>query len=272
MSNIFYLHCPVRWCIIPAGKMENRRFRPVRQSRVSEDVTAQLKQSILVGQFKPGDKLPAERELVEEFDVSRAAIREGLRVLENTGFIATRQGAGGGAFVTDLSFDYLTNAFLDLFLSDKISIPELHQVRLLVEPEVSRLAARNVTPEYADRLRKSLDAEKLPEISLAEDMKVKTAVHVILAEMCGNRFFEAIVRSAMRLTLKVIAAVSPDPPYIHPPGMHRPIIKAVLAGDENAAFATMRKHAIEFGEILIKMENEYRKNAPHVGYEQNRRV
>ena len=103
--QIFFI-CIVRFdgVYYSRRKNGNRRFRPVRQSRVSEDVTAQLKQSILVGQFKPGDKLPAERELVEEFDVSRAAIREGLRVLENTGFIATRQGAGGGAFVTDLSF------------------------------------------------------------------------------------------------------------------------------------------------------------------------
>jgi GntR family transcriptional regulator, transcriptional repressor for pyruvate dehydrogenase complex len=238
--------------------MENRRFTPVRQSRVSEEVAAQLKQSILVGEFRAGDKLPAERELVEEFRVSRTAVREALRVLENTGFVATRQGAGGGAFVTDLNFEYLGNAFLDLFLTEKISIPELHQVRLLVEPEVSLLAAKNVTPEYAARLKKSLEAEKRSGTSLAEDMKTKTAVHVILAEMCGNRFLEAIVRSAMRLTLKVIVAVNPGPPYMHPSGMHTPVIKAVLAGDEEAAFNAMKKHAIEFGNMLMKMENDYR--------------
>jgi GntR family transcriptional regulator, transcriptional repressor for pyruvate dehydrogenase complex len=52
-----------------------------------------------------------------------------------------RQGATGGGFVTDLSFKHFSNAFVDLFLSEKISIPEMYQVRLLIEPEVARQAA-----------------------------------------------------------------------------------------------------------------------------------
>ncbi len=55
------------------------RFRPIRPSRVSEEVTEQLKQSILLGDFKAGDKLPPERSLAEEFQVSRVAVREALR-------------------------------------------------------------------------------------------------------------------------------------------------------------------------------------------------
>ena len=87
-------------------------FRPVRQLRVFEEIVAQLKQSILNGRFKPGDKLPTERELVEQFQASRVAIREALRTLENSGFIVTRQGANGGAYVTDLTFEFLANAFV----------------------------------------------------------------------------------------------------------------------------------------------------------------
>ena len=82
--------------------------------------------------LKPVTSCLAERDLAEEFKVSRVAIREALRRLENSGFIVTRQGATGGAYVTDLTFEYLANAFLDLFLADKISIPELHRVRLLI--------------------------------------------------------------------------------------------------------------------------------------------
>jgi GntR family transcriptional regulator, transcriptional repressor for pyruvate dehydrogenase complex len=117
------------------------KFKPIKQSRVSKEVCDQLKQSILVGHFQPGDKLPSERELVEEFQVSRVAIREALRTLENSGFITTRQGVNGGTYVTELTFGYIYNAFLDLFLADKISIPELYRVRLLIEPEIARLAA-----------------------------------------------------------------------------------------------------------------------------------
>jgi GntR family transcriptional repressor for pyruvate dehydrogenase complex len=233
-------------------------FRPVKQLRVSAEVREQLKQSILLGNFKAGDRLPSERDLAEEFQVSRVAVREALRALENSGFIATRQGVNGGAYVTELTFGHIANAFLDLFLADKISIPELYKVRLLVEPEITRLAALAVTAEYARRLNEALQGEELPTTSLLQDIEMKTAVHYILAEMCGNRFFEAILRSSMRLTHRVIEVVSPNPYTLHPAGMHRPIVEGVLAGDPEAAFSAMKKHSIEFGEILIKMEKDYR--------------
>jgi GntR family transcriptional repressor for pyruvate dehydrogenase complex len=242
-------------------------FRPVRQLRVFEEIVAQLKESILTGRFKPGDKLPTERELVEQFQVSRVAIREALRTLENSGFIVTRQGANGGAYVTDLNFEFLANAFVDLFLADKISIPELHRVRLIIEPEIARLAAIAITPEYTQRLMKALEDEEVLASSLPEDIKIKTAVHYILAEMCGNRFFEAIVRSAMKLTHALIQMVNPDPPYaMHPAGMHRPTVEGVLKGDPEASSIAMHKHTLEFGEILIKMEKTYREKKRTVSF------
>lgn len=235
-----------------------QRFKPIRQSRISEQVAEQLKHSIVLGRFKAGDKLPGDRELAEQFQVSRVMIREALRSLENSGFIMARPGVTGGTFVTDLSFEHLGDAFLDLFLADKISIPELVQVRLLVEPEVSRLAARNITPDFAARLQESLEAEDLPLTSLVEDLERKTAVHFILAEMCDNRIFEALVRSLMGLTRKVVEAVNPDPQWMHPVGMHHPVVEAVLSGDEEKAAAIMRTHSLEFGENLMTMEREYR--------------
>jgi GntR family transcriptional repressor for pyruvate dehydrogenase complex len=233
-------------------------FKPVKQSRVSEEVAGQIKQSILLGHFKPGEKLPPERDLAEQFQVSRVATREALRKLEHAGFIVTRQGATGGAYVTDLSFEYLVNAFLDLFLADKISVPELAQVRLLIEPEVARLAASRITPEYAQYLKHALEAEELPVTSLYEDMERKQKAHIILAQMSSNRILEALVRSLMGLTRKAVEAAEADPRYMHPAGMHSPIVEAVLKGDAEAAAEAMKKHGIEFGEILIKMENVYR--------------
>ena len=234
------------------------RFRPVRPSRISEEVTEQLKRSILFGDFKTGDKLPPERLLAGEFQVSRVAVREALRTLENSGFIITRQGAMGGAYVTDLSFAHLADAFLDLLLAEKISITELSEVRILIEPEMARLAATKVTPAYARQLKEALALEELPLGSIVEDLDRKTAVHFILAEMSGNGFFEALIRSLMGLTRRVVLDVQPDPGIVHPAGMHHPIVEAVLAGNEEAAYAAMRKHTMEFGENFIKMEKDFR--------------
>lgn len=235
------------------------KFKPVKQYRISEEIAEQLKQSILIGEFKAGDKLPSERELSEQFHVSRAAVREALRTLEISGFITTRQGATGGAFVTDLTFQNLSNAFLDLFLANKISISEIYQVRVFFEPEVARLAAKNVTPEYAQRLKEALEAENAPIKSLSEDVDNKTLVHFILAEMCGNHFYESLVKSLMGLTKKIVEVVDPDPRVMHPPGMHRPIVEAVLSGDPEKAAKAMEEHAIEFGKNLFKIEKSYRK-------------
>jgi DNA-binding FadR family transcriptional regulator len=239
------------------------RFKPIKQLRVSEEVAEQLKQSIIMGHFKEGDKLPSERDLAEEFQVSRVAIHEALRSLENSGFIETRQGPTGGSYVTELTFERSVNAFRDLYIAEKISIPEVHHVRRVVESEIARLAALNITPEYAQRLRDSLEMEELPIESLVSDMARKMAVHFILAEMSGNRFLEALERSLMgliRIALETFALESGESSLfkLHPAGMHRPIVDAVIAGDAEAAAAAAKEHAIKYGENLAIMEKIYR--------------
>lgn len=234
------------------------RFNPIRQSRVSEGVINQIKHSILLGHFKAGERLPSERELAEEFRVSRMAIREALRALELSGFIETRQGINGGAFVTDLTFEHLGNAFLDLFLADKVSIPEMLQVRLLIEPEVARLATLNINPDYIQRLKEALEIEELPSTTLMKDVEAKQNFHFILAKMSGNRFLEAIVRSLLKLTRNLVLAVDAGPRFIHPAGMHRKVAEAVFSGNPEEAYEAMKNHTLEFGEKLIEMEKTYR--------------
>jgi DNA-binding FadR family transcriptional regulator len=240
-------------------------FKPIKQSRISKEVTEQLKHAILLGQFQTGDKLPPERELAEQFQVSRVAVRESLRVLENAGFLTTRPGVLGGTFVTDLTFEHLSNAFIDLFLAEKISIPELVHVRVLVEPEIARLAALHAHEESAHLLREVLEAEESPSRNLIEDLNKKTAVHYILGEVCGNRFLEALERSLMAMTRRVVQVVEPEPLWLHPAGMHRPIVDAVLKRNPDAAAEAMRKHAVEFGENLVKMAKTFREKKASSG-------
>ena len=234
-------------------------FKPIRQLRVSEEVLSQLKEAILRGRFKAGDKLPSERELTEEFQVSRAGVREALRALELSGFVVTRQGPAGGAFVTELSFERVGNAFLDLFLVNKLSIPELAQVRCHVEPEVARLAALYITPASAELLEKAEKAEYVPPASNLERMQKLTEVHLVLAECCGNHFFEVIVKSLMKLTGEIVLAVDPDHESLHGPGEHLSIVRSALAGDDAAASSAMTIHLNAFSRNLIRMEEAYRK-------------
>jgi len=234
------------------------QFKSVRQSRVSEAVLAQLKEAILLGHFKSGEKLPSERELTEEFQVSRGVIREAIRALEITGFVVLRQGPTGGAFVTNLSFDHVGNAFLDLFLANKVSIPELAHVRYYIEPEVARLAALNATEEDKKRLLEAQEAEFLAVTTATARINQLQRVHHIIAESCRNHFFEAISKSMMRLTYEIVEAVDPDHQALHMPGEHQEIIQAVIKGNTDEAKAAMQKHLEKFRDNLIKMEAAYR--------------
>ena len=237
------------------------RFKPIKQFRVSEEVLSQLKESILLGKFKSGEKLPSERELTEEFQVSRGVVREAIRALEITGFVVLRQGPTGGAFVTDLSFDHVGNAFLDLFLANKVSIPELANVRYFIEPEVARLAALNATEEDKNRLTKAQEEEFLTVTTTTARITQFQKVHHVIAESCQNHFYEAIAKSMLRLTYEVVEAVDPDHEALHMPGEHKHIIDAIISKKAEAAQEHMRSHMKKFCKSLLEMESAYRQKA-----------
>jgi GntR family transcriptional regulator, transcriptional repressor for pyruvate dehydrogenase complex len=244
---------------------ERRKFKPVKLRRASEEVINQLKEEIRDGYLKPGDKLPPERQLSEEFKVSRLTIREALRVLESSGLVITQQGSTGGKFVADLTYESLSRQFLDLFFADKISITEIHRVRVLLDPEIARLAALNITPEYAKRLTEAYEVENTPGASDIEVIERGGAMLYILAEMCGNRFLQFIVDLVVSVSKAVMEAVKPDRSLVHPADAHRPILEAVLAGNAEEAARAMRKHAIEVGEQFIKITDAYGTRANKVG-------
>jgi GntR family transcriptional repressor for pyruvate dehydrogenase complex len=239
-------------------------FTSIKTSRVFEEVLVQLKEAIFSGEFRPGDKLPSERELTLQFKVSRGVIREAIRALELSGFVLIRQGPTGGAFVTNLTFTQVGNAFLDLFLANKVSMSEIAHVRLHIEPEVARLAAaalRITTPSYRKLLKKAQEDEYLPYTTYEERLARFTGVHRVLARICGNHFFEAIVTSLLKLTAEVILAVDPDHEALHGPGEHLDIVNAVMAGDSEGASFAMARHLKKFSNSLIEMEKIYRQRS-----------
>jgi len=166
-------------------------FKPIKPQKISEEVLSQLKKSILRGVFKAGDKLPSERQLTEQFHVSRGVVREAIKALEVTGFVNIRQGPTGGAFVNEVNFDRFNSGFLDLYLAYKLTMPELIQFRLFVEPEVTRLATLNLNDAYRRRLEEAINAEREVFESHDQRMKKLSEIHFVLAEMCGNQLLKA---------------------------------------------------------------------------------
>ncbi|MEW6266424.1 MAG: FadR/GntR family transcriptional regulator [Thermodesulfobacteriota bacterium] len=234
-------------------------FRPIRQPRMSREVLKQIKEAILSGRFRPGDKLPTERELTEEFQVSRAVVREALGSLVTTGFITVRHGQGGGAYVLSPGLNHLVQSHLDLFLAGQLSVTELVEARLLIEPEVARLAAYRITPETSAALAEVITAEKVPTTVHAQWVERNIAIDFALARMCGNRFYQAILEPILVVTREIVLKVKPPRVMIHEHSEHEAIVKAVQAGDGEAAAQAMRRHLARIGQALTELEANYRK-------------
>lgn len=236
-----------------------KAFRPVKQNRIAVEVVNQLKGAILSGRFKAGERMPSERELTAQFQVSRVVVREAVRELEITGFVKILQGQTGGAYVTDLSFDHFSNAFLDLFLANKLSVTELIHARVLVECELARLAGSHPTPESLARLEEALEAEESTSPSQPELIANRLRVHYLLAEMSGNRVLQAIASALYHLTREVLLVVKPVKTVIHQHEEHVALVPAVSSRKPKAAVAAMRRHLESLARELTTLEELYRK-------------
>ena len=124
---------------------------------------------------------------------------------------------------------------------------------------MARLAALNITKEGRKRLIEAQKGEFLPTKNFSEGVTALQMAHLVLAEISGNRFLEAIAKSMLRLTREIVEAVEPDYEALHSPGEHRPIIEAVFNGKASDAVSAMTDHLEKFYDRLVKMEEAYRK-------------
>src|SRR5881394_1632759 len=100
---------------------EGELFAPITVARASSSIADQIRSAILSGRLEQGERLPPERELAEQFGVSRVTVRDALRGLEAMGLIEVRVGARGGAFVTVPSGALMGQAMSDMMLMQAIS-------------------------------------------------------------------------------------------------------------------------------------------------------
>lgn len=171
-------------------------FRPARQNKVFQDVVDQIEEAILSRQLKPGDVLPAERELKEMLQVSRGTLREAFRVLEEKGLIDIKLGTGGGAVIKDPSYEPVSESLARLIRHQKVSLAHLAEFRSGVEGEVAALAAQRATPDDIKVLENLLQRtrhfkEQGQDVS-QEFLEADMQVHLKLAEIAGNPIYHFV--------------------------------------------------------------------------------
>ncbi len=123
----------------------NISLHPIRTKGLSEQVYEQLKELIYRGKFKPGEKLPAERELAHTLGVSRPTVKSAINKLVNNGLVEQKQGQG--SFVSSYQSQYRDNPLREIFDAQNVSLVDLLEVRSGLEVTAASLAAQRATPE-----------------------------------------------------------------------------------------------------------------------------
>lgn len=176
-------------------------FQPIKKQRLSDEVTAQIRARIASRDLRPGDKLPAERQLADNFAVSRGAVREALRNLELAGVIHMQQGVHGGAFITHGDPGLMGDNLKDLFHLGGVSLGELTEARVWIETMVSRIVCERATAEDFAALTANVNmAEELYWQGRFDDkIDVNVEFHNILAGATHNAMMVMMMGALMEV-------------------------------------------------------------------------
>jgi GntR family transcriptional repressor for pyruvate dehydrogenase complex len=217
-------------------------YKVVQTARLYEQIVLQIEESIQKGALKAGDQLPAERELAQQFGVSRTAVREAVKALREKGLVEAY--AGRGTFVTDgtshamkLSLDRM----LRLGQSEDSSF--LVEVREILEPEIAALAAERSEAQHLTAMREALavmdSARSDPDAFIEGDLDF----HLALAEAAGNPLILSLIDSIVGLLREQRTKIfsvdgGPERGQYH----HKRILDAMEHRDSQGARAAMHAH------------------------------
>lgn len=214
------------------------------------------------GELTPGDRLPSERALADQFLVSRNTVREAMRMLEVAGLIELRRGASGGAFIAQADPRRVAVNISDMLDLSEFSFTDLAEARLGVESVVVRLACER---RDADDLA-ALEANIAMAVQLTREGKLpeRASVHVefdsLLAMATKNPVLIAFMRSISAVSREVVntLGVTQGDLVVR---SHRAILKHVRAQNADAAVAELEKHVTRIHKHWV--DGDYsRRNQP----------
>jgi DNA-binding FadR family transcriptional regulator len=211
--------------------------------RPREQVEAQLREAILSGTFRQGEKLPSETELARRFSVSRTTLREALRALAASGLISKVPGVAGGSFVRLIDHrgleTVLGETLENVLRLGSVTRDEVQQMRQLLELPAAALAAQHRDEQDLERFEQVLERERRAAAGDPALPEVDVSFHSAVAEASGNRVLASVVAALHRAMRP--ASASPESAQ-DVAAQHRAVVDAIRAGDATAAVAAMTAH------------------------------
>lgn len=159
-------------------------FTPIKPKKISAQIAEQIRNSIMSGEFAPGDRLPPERELAEMFGVSRPSVREALNILGASGLVEALQ--GGGTTVKSLMEQGSGNTLSDMIRVEQERALDVIEVRKCMESWTAYFAAKRALPEDLRRMEQIIDGmrQNLETLQPSEDLDAN--FHIVVARATHN--------------------------------------------------------------------------------------
>jgi GntR family transcriptional repressor for pyruvate dehydrogenase complex len=215
-------------------------FERAKPEKAAQVVAKQIRQAVLSGALSVGDRLPAERNLIEQFGYSRSVVREALRLLEDDGLIELRAGRNGGAVVRNPDTGQIMSNIDMLLRLQSTGVREVHEAQRLIEPLVVQLAISRATPEDLAKVAETID---LIEANPGD---------VELVRLQSNRFHTLLGEATKNNVISIIAVI-----------IRQIVIDFKYEGDEAEALAIARIHrkileAIEAKDVEVAKRRSLR--------------
>ncbi|KAF0189710.1 MAG: GntR family transcriptional regulator transcriptional repressor for pyruvate dehydrogenase [Desulfobulbaceae bacterium] len=221
------------------------KFQPIKPKKISSQIADQIRESILAGDFTPGDKLPPERELSQMFGVSRPSVREALNILSSAGLVMSYQ--GGGTVVLSLVDPNQGNSLSELIRNEQERALEVIEVRKCMESWTAYYAAQRALPDDLRRLEdivtsmnKNLTGHLPPEDFDANfHITIARATHNIVWMHMMHSIFDAM-KEFQRGVWRVVYNTHEDHSLLY--NHHLAILTAIRAKDAEGAREAMMLH------------------------------
>jgi GntR family transcriptional repressor for pyruvate dehydrogenase complex len=207
-------------------------------------IADQIRALVRAGRLGPGDRLPSERDLCQQFGVSRVTVRDALRLLEGAGLIDTRVGARGGAFVRVPTGSQLGEGISDMVTMAALHADEVTEARFVLEVGIVEFVCDRAGEEDVAALRDICDRSAQALAEGRHDVSCSTEFHIRFAQAAHNRALDLLVTSfqlPLRHSLEEAKAIDPK---MGKRGVaeHYSLVEAVARRDADEARAIMSRH------------------------------
>ena len=228
-------------------------FKSVRPDRISQTIVDQIKEAIFQKRIKTGDKLPSERQMMEQFETSRVTVREALKNLENSGILDIRRGTQGGAFVRDPDVKFISGFLQDMFSMGNITVFDLTEARMAVEPFSVKIATERIKEDSLEQIKQNIrETRECLKSHHATNARLLTLeYHRLIAQASGNPVIFFMVDSIMDIMENNVSTIGIPAESIEKTlYYHESIYDAVMKRDPHRAQALMLKHIQEIHAAL----------------------